>query len=55
LDHLNESLAAINVQMTPTDRRKMDAAFAGVRVSGARLHELQLQIADETVLQTAPM
>ena len=48
MDHLNENLGAINVQLTPADLREMEAAFSGIRVHGGRMNEEQMKVVDQT-------
>ena len=49
LDHLNENLAAINVQLTPEDLRELEVAFSMIKVHGGRMNEMQMQLVDQTV------
>ena len=49
LDHLNENLGAINVQLSPGDLDEIGAAFARIKVHGGRMNEMQMQIVDQTV------
>ena len=49
LDHLNENLAAINVQLTPEDLRELEIAFSKIKVHGGRMNEMQMQVVDQTV------
>lgn len=39
LDHLNENLAAINVQLTAEDLRELETAFSKIKVHGGRMNE----------------
>jgi aryl-alcohol dehydrogenase-like predicted oxidoreductase len=48
LDHLNENLGAINVQLTPTDLREIEAAFAKIKVHGGRMGEKYMRDVDQT-------
>ena len=48
MEHLNENLGAINVQLTPADLREMEAAFSGIRVHGGRMNEEQMKVVDQT-------
>jgi len=48
LDHLEENLGAINVQLTPADLREMDAAFSKLKVHGGRMNEEQMKVVDQT-------
>jgi len=48
LDHLEENLGAINVQLTPADLREMDTAFSKLKVHGGRMNEEQMKVVDQT-------
>jgi aryl-alcohol dehydrogenase-like predicted oxidoreductase len=48
LDHLNENLGAIDVQLTPEDLREIESSFAGLRVHGGRMNEDQMLYVDRT-------
>jgi aryl-alcohol dehydrogenase-like predicted oxidoreductase len=48
IDHLNENLAAINVQLTPADLGEIDAAFSKIKVHGGRMNEEQMKVVDQT-------
>ena len=39
IDHLEENLGAINVQLTPADLREIETAFAKIKVHGGRMSE----------------
>ena len=47
-DHLNENLGAINVRLTPSDLREVEAAFSKVKVYGGRMNEEQMKVVDHT-------
>ena len=49
IDHLNENLGAINVQLTPTDLSEIQTAFSTITVHGGRMNEMQMQIVDQTI------
>ncbi|MHC5598582.1 MAG: aldo/keto reductase [Nostoc sp.] len=49
LDHLNENLGAIDVQMTSEDLREIETAFSKITVHGGRMNEMQMQVVDQTV------
>jgi aryl-alcohol dehydrogenase-like predicted oxidoreductase len=49
IDHLNENLEAINVQLTPTDLREIDTAFSNIKVHGGRMNEEQMKVVDQAV------
>ncbi|MHC5614797.1 MAG: aldo/keto reductase [Nostoc sp.] len=44
LNHLEENMGAINVNLTPADIRELEAAFAKIKVHGGRLNEMHRQI-----------
>ncbi len=48
IDHLNENLGGIAVQLTPTDLREIDAAISKVKVHGGRMNEEQMKVVDQT-------
>ncbi len=48
MDHLNENLGAINVQLTPADLREIETAFAKIKVHGGRMAEKYMQDVDKT-------
>jgi aryl-alcohol dehydrogenase-like predicted oxidoreductase len=48
MDHLNENLGAVNVQLTPADLREMEAAFSKIRVHGGRMNEEQMKVVDQS-------
>jgi aryl-alcohol dehydrogenase-like predicted oxidoreductase len=48
IDHLNENVGAINVQLTPADLREIDAAFSKIKVHGGRMNEEQMRVVDQT-------
>jgi aryl-alcohol dehydrogenase-like predicted oxidoreductase len=49
IDHLNENLGAINVQLTSADLREIETAFSKIKVHGGRMSEKHMQQADQTV------
>ena len=49
MDHLNENLGAINVQLTPADLREIDAAFSKLTVHGGRMTEKYMRDVDQAV------
>jgi aryl-alcohol dehydrogenase-like predicted oxidoreductase len=49
IDHLNENLGAINVQLTSADLREIDTAFSKIKVHGGRMNEEQMKVVDQTV------
>ena len=48
IDHLNENLGAINVQLTSADLNEIQTAFSTITVHGGRMNEMQMQIVDQT-------
>ena len=48
LDHLNENLVAINVQLTPADLREIETAFSKIKVHGGRMSEKYMRDVDRT-------
>lgn len=48
VNHLHEYLGALNVELTPTDVRELDASFAQMTVHGGRMNEAQMQLVDQT-------
>ena len=41
MDHLNENLGALNVQLTPADLSELETEFAKLQVHGGRMNEMQ--------------
>jgi aryl-alcohol dehydrogenase-like predicted oxidoreductase len=48
IDHLDENLGAINVQLTPADLREIDTAFSQIKVHGGRMNEEQMKVVEQT-------
>jgi aryl-alcohol dehydrogenase-like predicted oxidoreductase len=48
MDHLNENLGAINVQLTPADVSELETAFSKLKVHGGRMNEMQMKQVDQT-------
>jgi aryl-alcohol dehydrogenase-like predicted oxidoreductase len=48
IDHLNENLGAINVQLTSAELREADAAVSKIKVHGGRMNEEQMKVVDQT-------
>jgi aryl-alcohol dehydrogenase-like predicted oxidoreductase len=48
IDHLNENLGAINIQLTPADLRELETDFSKIKVHGGRMNEMQMQAVDQT-------
>jgi aryl-alcohol dehydrogenase-like predicted oxidoreductase len=49
IDHLNENLGAINVQLTYADLREIETSFSRINVHGGRMNEEQMRYIDQTV------
>ena len=47
IDHLNENLGAIDVQLTPEDLREIDAAVSKIKVHGGRMNPMQMELVDQ--------
>ena len=48
IDHLNENLGALRVELTPEDLREFGAALSALRVHGARMNQMQMGLVDQT-------
>jgi aryl-alcohol dehydrogenase-like predicted oxidoreductase len=49
MDHLNENLGAIDVQLTPEDLREIDAGVSRTEVYGGRMNAMQMELVDQSV------
>jgi aryl-alcohol dehydrogenase-like predicted oxidoreductase len=49
VDHLNENLGAINVELTPADLQEIQTALSEITVHGGRMNEQQMKVVDQTV------
>src|SRR5215213_1409852 len=49
MDHLQENLGALNVQLTPTDLTDLEAEFSTLTVHGGRMNKMQMEYVDTTV------
>jgi aryl-alcohol dehydrogenase-like predicted oxidoreductase len=47
IDHLNENLGAIHVQLLPADLHAIDTAFSTIKVHGGRMNEEQMKVVDK--------
>lgn len=47
MDHLNENLGAINIQLTPAELSELETAFSKLKVHGGRMNEMQMQVVDQ--------
>jgi len=48
IDHLNENLGALRVELTPDDLRAFGTALAALTVHGGRMNEMQMALVDQT-------
>jgi aryl-alcohol dehydrogenase-like predicted oxidoreductase len=48
VDHLNENLGAINVELTPADLQEIETALSEITVHGGRMNEQQMKAVDQT-------
>jgi aryl-alcohol dehydrogenase-like predicted oxidoreductase len=48
IDHLNENLGAINVELTQADLREIETALSKITVHGGRMNEEQMMVVDQT-------
>lgn len=48
LNHLEENLASVNVQLTAADLREIDSAMSKLQVHGGRMNEMQMRVVDES-------
>lgn len=48
MDHLEENLGAINVQLTPADLREIQTAFSKIKVHGGRMSEKYMREVEQT-------
>jgi aryl-alcohol dehydrogenase-like predicted oxidoreductase len=48
IDHLNENLGAINVQLTPADLSEIETAFSKIKVHGGRMSEKYMREVEQT-------
>jgi aryl-alcohol dehydrogenase-like predicted oxidoreductase len=49
IDHLEENLGAINVQLMPVDLREIDTVLSRMTVYGGRMNEEQMKVVDKTI------
>jgi aryl-alcohol dehydrogenase-like predicted oxidoreductase len=49
MEHLNENLGAINIQLTPADLSELESEFSKVKVNGGRMNEMQMKVVDQTM------
>jgi len=48
MNHLNENLAAVDVQLTPADLEEFEAVLSTIKVRGGRMNEEQMRQVDQT-------
>jgi aryl-alcohol dehydrogenase-like predicted oxidoreductase len=48
MDHLNENLGAMDVQLTPEDLREIDAGVSKIKVYGGRMNPMQMELVDQS-------
>lgn len=48
IDHLNENLGAINVELKQADLREIETALTQITVHGGRMNEAQMKVVDQT-------
>ncbi|HEY5812475.1 MAG TPA: aldo/keto reductase [Terrimicrobiaceae bacterium] len=48
IDHLEENLGAINVELTPADLREIETAFSKIKVHGGRMSEKYMREVEQT-------
>jgi aryl-alcohol dehydrogenase-like predicted oxidoreductase len=48
IDHLNENLGAVNVELTQADLREIETALSKITVHGGRMNEEQMKVVDQT-------
>jgi aryl-alcohol dehydrogenase-like predicted oxidoreductase len=47
LDHLNENLGAVRVELTAADLRELDVALSAITVHGGRMNEEHMKVVDQ--------
>src|SRR5260370_42460591 len=47
VDHLNENLRAIDVQLTPAHLREIETALSKIEVHGGRMNEERMKVVDQ--------
>ena len=48
MDHLNENLGALDVQLTSDDLREIEMAVSKITIHGGRMNEAQMELVDQT-------
>ena len=49
IDHLNENLGALNIQLTSADLSELETDFSKLKVHGGRMNKMQMKVVDQTV------
>jgi aryl-alcohol dehydrogenase-like predicted oxidoreductase len=49
IDHPNENLRALNVELTPEDLREVDTALSAITVHGGGMNAMQMEQVDRSV------
>jgi aryl-alcohol dehydrogenase-like predicted oxidoreductase len=44
IDHLNENLGAIEIELSPTELNEIETAMAKIKVHGGRMNEMQMKV-----------
>ncbi|MHC5534531.1 aldo/keto reductase [Priestia megaterium] len=47
IDHLNENLGAMNIQLTSEELRELETGFSKIKVHGGRMNEIQMQVVEQ--------
>jgi aryl-alcohol dehydrogenase-like predicted oxidoreductase len=47
VDHLNENVGAVKVELTPSELQEIETEFAQVKVHGGRMNEEQMKVVDQ--------
>lgn len=48
MNHLEENLGALNIQLTPKDLTDLEAEFSTLTVHGGRMNKMQMEYVDQT-------
>jgi aryl-alcohol dehydrogenase-like predicted oxidoreductase len=48
INHLNENLGALDVELTPEDLREFENALSTMTVYGGRMNAIQMELVDQT-------
>jgi len=47
IDHLNENVGAVHVELTPEDLREIDTALSKIKIQGGRMNQEQMRVVDQ--------